>query len=302
MPVFGGVGVYRIDGVASEIGAIPVESVVSAITGNSSQTEPAETGSAIGTVGSTGINGSSSQTEPAETGTASGTVFVSGDSSQTEPAETGTAAGTVLVSGSSSQTEPDETGSAAGVVLVSGTSSQTEPAETGTAAGTVGFTGVTGDSTRTDPSETGSADGSVTGVVFSGGFVMLDVVKAVMARITGDTTLSASVGGRIYDIRPQESYLPCVTLDRLSAVDFGHKTGQGQEVRLDLACWSAYEGRLEVLTMGKRVYDLFHELPLTVANATAFVVRCEASDVIEGGDAVTRHIRITLKVTAIGTP
>ena len=260
MPVFGGVGVYRIDGVASEIGAIPVESVVSAITGNSSQTEPAETGSAIGTVGSTGINGSSSQTEPDETGTASGTVFVSGNSSQTEPAETGSA------------------------------------------IGTVGSTGINGSSSQTEPDETGSADGSVTGVVFSGGFVMLDVVKAVMARIIGDTTLSASVGGRIYDIRPQESYLPCVTLDRLSAVDFGHKTGQGQEVRLDLACWSAYEGRLEVLTMGKRVYDLFHELPLTVANATAFVVRCEASDVIEGGDAVTRHIRITLKVTAIGTP
>ena len=182
MPVFGGIGVYRIDGVASEIGAIPVESVVSAITGNSSQTEPAETGSASGTVGSTGINGSSSQTEPDETGSAAGTVLVSGTSSQTDPSETGSAAGTVLVSGSStqtepaetgtasgtvgstgingssSQTEPDETGSAAGVVLVSGASTQTEPAETGTASGTVL---VSGSSIKTEPAETGTAAGTV---------------------------------------------------------------------------------------------------------------------------------------------
>jgi hypothetical protein len=131
------------------------------VSGSSSQTEPSETGSASGTVL---VSGSSDQAEPAETGTASGTVGssgITGDSNQTEPAETGTASGTVLVSGNSSQAEPAETGSASGTVLVSGSSSQQEPAETGTASGTVGSTGITGNSDRTEPTETGSASGTV---------------------------------------------------------------------------------------------------------------------------------------------
>lgn len=297
-----------------------------AINGDSTQTEPAETGSASGAVlvsgastqtdpsetgaasGSVLVSGSSISTDPAENGTAAGTVGVTGvtgDSTRTEPSETGSASGSILVAGVSVQIEPAETGIASGVVIVSGTSSQTDPIETGIASGTVTtLSGILGVSIQVEPAETGIASGVVGAFVIipRGGYVVVDVLRSVMARLSSDSELSTLVGGRIFDVRPQESYLPCVTVERVSAQDFGHKTRAGQDVRLDIACWSSYEGRLECLMVGKRVYDLLHEIPLNVDNATAITSRCEAGDVIEDSDGATRHMRITLKVSAIGTP
>lgn len=126
------------------------------------------------------------------------------------------------------------------------------------------------------------------------GFVLLRTAKAVMATVLGDSALSSAVGGRIYDIRPQASALPCITLTGVSATAGDHKTRQGQTVTVTLSCWSTYEGRIEVLGLGRSVYNLFNEKPLTVESATASVVRCSAGNVIEDGDAVTRRIDIVL--------
>ena len=131
------------------------------------------------------------------------------------------------------------------------------------------------------------------------GFALLDVAKAVYARLIGDAALGALVGQRIKDVRPQESVLPCINFGRMSAQDYGTKTRAGQTVNLSIQCWSTYEGRLELLAMGKAVHDLFHEQVLTTTDVDSFIVRCQTGEVIEDGTGGTRQISINLAVTAL---
>jgi hypothetical protein len=133
------------------------------------------------------------------------------------------------------------------------------------------------------------------------GFALLDVGKAVYSRLKNDAGIIALVSTRVHDVRPQESIVPCINFGRMSAQDYGTKSRPGQTVSIGVQCWSTYEGRLELLTMGKAVHDLFHEQPLTTDGVDSFIVRCQSGEVIEDGDGGTRQITITLSVTALST-
>lgn len=131
------------------------------------------------------------------------------------------------------------------------------------------------------------------------GFALLDVAKAVYSRMKAAPTITSIVGARVHDVRPQESILPCINFGRMSAQDYGTKSRPGQTVNIGVQCWSTYEGRLELLSMGKAVYDLFHEQAMTTDGVDSFLVRCQTGDVIDDADGGTRQITITLSIMAL---
>jgi hypothetical protein len=183
------------------------------VTGSSTQTLGAVTGTAAGAVIS-GIAGTSSVSLGAVTGSSAGAVSVGGTSSRTLDAVAGTATGQIRVSGLSSAALDAITGAASGVVgaaPVLGESSATLGPVIGSAAGVVQSAGLTGQSVQTIAEVSGSAAGTVRVAGLSG---------ATVAGVTG------AAGG-------------AVAVRGVSGIDLGAVTGSATGSSLPVAMGSS---------------------------------------------------------------
>ena len=95
--------------------------------------------------------------------------------------------------------------------------------------------------------------------------------KAVFARLSGDAALMTLVTA-IYDQVPEEPSFPYVTIGEDTAMDWGTKSTQGQEVTLTIHAWSRARGRREVKQIMAEIYRLLHEATLIVSGFFQCVV------------------------------
>ena len=112
--------------------------------------------------------------------------------------------------------------------------------------------------------------------------------QALYTTLTGDTTLMALIDA-VHDQVPEEAAYPYVSLGDDTAVDWGTKSTQGQEVTITLHGWSRARGRREVKQIMARVYTLLHEQTLTIAGFTNVLTRFEFSDTFRDPDGLTQH-------------
>ena len=89
------------------------------------------------------------------------------------------------------------------------------------------------------------------------------VQTAIYSKLTGDATLMALIDA-VHDQVPEDATFPYVTIGGDTAVDFGTKSEQGQELTLTLIAWSRTHGRKEVKDILARIYTLLHETELSV--------------------------------------
>jgi hypothetical protein len=116
------------------------------------------------------------------------------------------------------------------------------------------------------------------------------LTAAVYTALTGDATLTALVGTRVFNHVPQETAFPYVVIGETTLVPFDSKTTEGAEVVLTIHSWSRYRGSKEILDIQKAVVDVLDKASLTVTGHSLVQLRVAFADNFEDpGDDKTRH-------------
>ncbi|GMG82584.1 DUF3168 domain-containing protein [Paralimibaculum aggregatum] len=92
----------------------------------------------------------------------------------------------------------------------------------------------------------------------------LEVQKAVLAALDGDTTLTALVGGRIFDRARADVAFPYISFGPSTMQDWDTDGGYGAEVILQVDAWSRAGGKVECLRIQARVHALLHDAALSL--------------------------------------
>lgn len=111
---------------------------------------------------------------------------------------------------------------------------------------------------------------------------LFELQKAIFGRL-------AVVSCPIYDAVPQGAAFPYVTIGEDTAVDWGSKTTDGQEVTVTLHQWSRYNGMAEVKQIGGEVIELMTVTPLIMTGFKADTGRLDMQEYIVDSDSLTRH-------------
>lgn len=113
---------------------------------------------------------------------------------------------------------------------------------------------------------------------------------AIVARITGDTDITAALGGaRIYDDVPSRSEFPYLVFAQSTANDWSTGTDTGCEHTITLHAWSRARGRMETDVIIAAVADALHDQPLVLDGHRLINLRHEFSDTRRDGDGETFH-------------
>lgn len=117
-------------------------------------------------------------------------------------------------------------------------------------------------------------------------FGLLELQKAILAKLTGDTALMALAEG-VYDRVPVHASFPYIAIGDASADDWSGVEVNGVETRADIQVYSRQGGRKEALTLMKRVYELLHDGSLTVTGHVLVQIRMERADIRQLTDGAT---------------
>lgn len=118
---------------------------------------------------------------------------------------------------------------------------------------------------------------------------LLPLQSALVTHLTDGSP--ALLGYRLYTGRaPQNAAFPYVVMGEDTAIDWGTKTEQGQEVTITLHCWSRKAGStVECKQMMAAIYAALHEADLSVSGQDVVSCRFDFGQVIEDADGQTFH-------------
>lgn len=121
-----------------------------------------------------------------------------------------------------------------------------------------------------------------------------ELQKAIFGRL-------AVLSCPVHDAVPQNASFPYVTIGEDTAIDWGSKTSNGQEVTVTLHVWSRYNGYAEAKLIGGEVIELITVVPLIMAGFTADPARLDLQEFIIDSDGITRHgiIRFRLFISEV---
>lgn len=119
----------------------------------------------------------------------------------------------------------------------------------------------------------------------------LEVHKAFVAALRGDTAVAALVGARVYDRMPQASQFPAISLGPIYGQPAVETVGgEGFELLVTLDIWSRSQaGRVEASRIMAAIIARLNNAELTLD--TKSVVLCRLSDqfTVQDQDGVTHH-------------
>ena len=125
--------------------------------------------------------------------------------------------------------------------------------------------------------------------------------QAVYARLSGDSTLTTTLGAEVHDDVPEGTSFPYVVLGDDTSVEYGTKTLDGASNTITLHVWSQYRGAKQILEIMNRVHDLLHNYSLTVSGANLINLRFEFSDTFRDPDGISRHGVMRLRAVVMNT-
>lgn len=122
---------------------------------------------------------------------------------------------------------------------------------------------------------------------------------AVLAALSANTAVTDIVGDAIYDNVPSDADFPRITFGPSDLVPDDAECLEGEEVSLQVDCWSRDNGKLHPCrTLVGAVKKAIHEKPLTLPDPYALnEVRVTLARVFRDPDEITAHGVVT--VTAL---
>ena len=115
---------------------------------------------------------------------------------------------------------------------------------------------------------------------------LLDVQKALYAKLNGDATLSAMITG-VYDRVKDGTPFPYVVLGDAVMEDMATQTAAMQRVQVQIEVFSRNGGRKEALEIANRVQLLLHEGSLSISGHTLIEMRVSQASSERLSDGMT---------------
>jgi hypothetical protein len=114
--------------------------------------------------------------------------------------------------------------------------------------------------------------------------------KALHTRLSGDTTLTTTLGASVYDhVSPGTAY-PYVTIGEATEAPNDTMGQTGRDVTITVHYWSQLKGVEQVYKIHDRVDELLNDwMPTGLTGWTSVVMRFEFFDSFRGPDGATRH-------------
>lgn len=103
-------------------------------------------------------------------------------------------------------------------------------------------------------------------------FGLLEIQKAIYAKLTADTTLMAMISG-VYDRVKENTAYPYVALAEMDAQDWSSQTTAGLESNVFVEVFSRGGGRKECLTICERIHTVLHDASLTMTGHRLVQIR-----------------------------
>ncbi len=119
---------------------------------------------------------------------------------------------------------------------------------------------------------------------------LLEIQKAVYAKLTGDATLMSKITG-VFDAVPQNQAFPYIVIGDGTEITWDHMGGKrGYEVTMTLHIWSRYNGYAEALGILAELNRLLDRAVLVVAGFATVQCAYEWSMPSRDPDGITRHL------------
>lgn len=125
--------------------------------------------------------------------------------------------------------------------------------------------------------------------------------QALYAVLSGDSTLTSTLGASVYDEVPQPSSYPYVQIGEDNTLDYSTKDLVGSETVVNIHVWSRYPGAKEAKQIIDRIHSLLHDSNLTVTGHNFINMRMEFSDILRDPDGATRHGVMRFRAVMLGT-
>jgi hypothetical protein len=123
---------------------------------------------------------------------------------------------------------------------------------------------------------------------------------AIYAKLTGDSTLTDTLGVSIYDDIPENASFPYIQMGQDSISEYDVKDADGSQTTMTLHIWSQYKGAKETKNILDKLHDLLHDSDLTVSGYNFVNCRFEFADILRDPDGVTRHGVIRFRAVTLG--
>ena len=112
--------------------------------------------------------------------------------------------------------------------------------------------------------------------------------SSVYAKLTANAPLMSTVTG-VFDDVPENTEYPYIVVGEETSADFGSKDKDGRQYTVTIHVWSRFRGLKETKQIMAKIYDLLHNVDLTVSNCIFVNIRQEFTSTMLDSDGITRH-------------
>ena len=124
----------------------------------------------------------------------------------------------------------------------------------------------------------------------------LAIQTAVYDLLTGDATLTTTLGAGVYDEVPETAKLPYVVIgEAYETPDLTHNQ-KGRRTTITLHVWSEQDGFTEAADIADRVITLLDHTALAVSGWSHVVTRFDFSQMLRDPDPNLRHVPVRFVV------
>lgn len=113
--------------------------------------------------------------------------------------------------------------------------------------------------------------------------------QAIYTRLSGDATLTSTLGAQVYDHVPEGAAFPYVTIGEVTEGPNDTMGKTGRDITITLHHWSQAKGMKQVHQLHNRVDELLDRWAPTVAGWETVEMLLEFYDTLRDPDGVTRH-------------
>lgn len=113
--------------------------------------------------------------------------------------------------------------------------------------------------------------------------------EAVYSRLSGDATLTTTLGAAVYDAVPDRAAFPYVHIAEQTETPNDAMGKTGRDVTVTIHTWTQQRSKLSMQNIQNRVDALLDRWQPTVTGWNATEVLCEFSETLDEADGLTQH-------------